>query len=382
VRHAARRQAVLALADGTVFHGRAFGAAVEVAGEVVFNTGLTGYQETLTDPSYVGQIVAFTVPELGNVGVNAADAEAERPLASGVIARHVSPAPSSWRAESSLPAWLERHGLPGIEGIDTRKLVRHLREHGAMPGILSALDGAEPMDLVERARAAPDMDGRDLVTGITTRSAYEFREGLGDPLGGPALPPEPRFHVVAYDYGHKEAMLRILVDRGCRVTVVPAHTPAADALALRPDGVFLSNGPGDPAAVGYAAPIVRELLGKLPIFGICLGHQILALAVGARTFKLDFGHRGANHPVREVATGKIEITSQNHGFAVDRASLRGTGAVVTHESLHDGTVEGIALPALHASSVQHHPESSPGPHDARHLFGRFVDSMEAFRSSR
>ncbi|AKU91461.1 glutamine-hydrolyzing carbamoyl-phosphate synthase small subunit [Vulgatibacter incomptus] len=375
-----QRKAHLALADGTVFTGLAFGAEAETVGEVVFNTSLTGYQETLTDPSYVGQIVTFTVPELGNVGVNHVDQESEKPHAIGVIARHVARIPSNYRATGSLPDWMERHGLPGIEGIDTRKLVRHLRDHGAQAGVLSTLADAEPAALVEKARAAADMSGLDLVTGITTRAAYEFNRPMGEPLDGEAVAPAARFHVVAYDYGLKAAMLQLLVDRGCRITVVPAHTPAEEVLGLRPNGVFLTNGPGDPAAVTYAAPIVRGLLGKVPLFGICLGHQILALAIGARTFKLRFGHRGANHPVLDRRTGKVAITSQNHGFAVDAASLEGTGAEVTHVSLNDGTVEGIAIPHLSAFSVQHHPEASPGPHDARELFDRFLREMEARRA--
>jgi len=370
---------VLALADGTIFRGRAFGAETEVSGEVVFTTGLSGYQETLTDPSFTGQIITFTVPELGNVGVNAVDVESERPMATGVIAKHIAIEPSNYRAEATLPEWLARHGLPGIEGIDTRKLVRHLRDHGSKMGILSTLGDARPENLVEKAASLADMNGRDLASVVTTKQIYEFRHGLGDPLGPPTPPPEPRFHVIVYDYGLKTAMLKLLVDRGCRVTVVPASTPARDALALNPDGIFLTNGPGDPAAVEYAIPIVRELLGKRPLFGICLGHQILSLAIGARTFKLKFGHRGSNHPVRELATGRVSITSQNHGFAVDRASLEGTPAVVTHESLNDGTVEGIALPSLSAFSVQFHPEASPGPHDTRNLFDRFISMLEAAR---
>ena len=379
MRKISSRNAVLALADGTIFRGRAFGAEAEVSGEVVFTTGLSGYQETLTDPSYTGQIVTFTVPELGNVGVNAHDLESDRPQATGVIAKHVAVAPSNYRAEDTLPEWLARHGLPGIEGIDTRKLVRHLRDHGAQMGILSTLGDAKPEELAAKAAQLATMNGRDLASVVTTKRIYEFTQGLGDPLAPPARPPEPRFHVVVYDYGLKTAMLKLLVDRGCRLTVVPAWTPAKDALALHPDGIFLTNGPGDPAAVEYAQPIVRELLGKRPLFGICLGHQILALAIGAKTFKLKFGHRGSNHPVREVATGRVSITSQNHGFAVDRASLEGTPAIVTHESLNDGTVEGIALPSLSAFSVQFHPEASAGPHDTRHLFDRFIEMLEARR---
>jgi len=371
-----RRKAILALADGTVFVGRAFGAETETVGEVVFNTSMTGYQEILTDPSYVGQIVTFTYPEQGNVGVNGVDDESFRPHAVGMICKHAALGPSNYRAEAPLQKYLEKHGLPGIEGIDTRMLVRHLRDHGAQMGVLSTLEGADAAALVEKARSAPGMDGMDLATPITTKQAYDFTTPMGDPLAPGAQAPEARFHVVAYDYGLKKSMLQLLVDAGCRITVVPAHTPASEALARKPDGIFLTNGPGDPAAVTYAAPIVRELLGKVPLFGICLGHQILALSVGARTYKLKFGHRGGNQPVKDLDTGKIEITAQNHGFAVDADSLAGTGARVTHVSLNDGTVEGIAIPDQRAFSVQYHPESSPGPHDARYLFDRFVRLME------
>ena len=376
-----RRPALLALADGTVFTGSAFGAETERVGEVVFNTSLTGYQETLTDPSYVGQLVTFTVPELGNVGVNLADEEAATPHAIGVICRHLSLAPANWRSEGRLESWLERHGVPGIEGIDTRRLVRHLRDGGVQAGVLSTRAGASADELVDRARAAPPMAGQDLASAIGTRRIYEWTEGSGAPLGtgtGPAAA-APRFHVVAYDYGQKRAMLRLLVDAGCRVTVGPRGPPPPDALARRPDGVFLTHGPGEPAAVAGAREIVAGLLGKLPVMGICLGHQILALALGARTYKLKFGHRGANHPVQELATGKVLVTSQNHGFAVDEASLAGTGARPTHVSLNDGTNEGIEVPDARAFSVQFHPEASPGPHDARPLFARFVAMMEAGR---
>jgi carbamoyl-phosphate synthase small subunit len=371
-----RRKAILALADGTVFVGRAFGAETETVGEVVFNTSMTGYQEILTDPSYVGQIVVFTYPEQGNVGVNGIDDESVRPHAVGMVCKHAALGPSNYRSQASLQQYLETNGLPGIEGIDTRMLVRHLRDHGAQTGVLSTREGADPAALVEKARNAPGMDGMDLASPITTKQAYEFVTPLGDPLEPAAPVPEARFHVVAYDYGLKKSMLQLLVDAGCRITVVPAHTPASETLARKPDGIFLTNGPGDPAAVTYAAPIVRELLGKLPMFGICLGHQILALSVGAKTYKLKFGHRGGNQPVQDLETRKVEITAQNHGFAVDAKSLEGTGAHVTHVSLNDGTVEGIAIPEKRAFSVQYHPESSPGPHDARYLFERFVRLME------
>ena len=371
----APRKALLALADGTVLEGRGFGAEAEAVGEVVFNTAMTGYQEVMTDPSYVGQLLTFTVPELGNVGANPSDEESDRPHAVGVVCRHLSLAPSNYRATEGFDGWLARHGVPGIEGVDTRKLVRHLRDGGVQLGVLSTVQGARPADLVEKARKAPPMTGLDLATPISTKKAYDFTTGMADPLRAPPTPPT-RHRVVAYDYGLKKAMLQLLVDQGMKVTVVPAATPAAEVLAMKPDGVFLTNGPGDPAAVKAAGPIVRELLGKTPIFGICLGHQILALALGARTYKLKFGHRGGNQPVLDLATGQVAITAQNHGFAVDEASLAGTGARVTHRSLNDGTNEGIEVPDARAFSVQYHPESSPGPHDARNLFHRFARLIE------
>ena len=368
-------KAILALADGTTFEGTAFGAAGEATGEVVFNTSLTGYQEILTDPSYVGQMVCMTYPEQGNYGCVPADDESARVHASAFIARHHAEHPSSFRATEGLDAYLKRHRVVGLVGIDTRRLVRHLRTHGAQMGIISSTGGAA--SLVERARALPGMEGQDLATRISTPTRYEWRETGADVWTdaerGQAA--SPRFHVVAYDWGLKRAMLRLLAERGCRVTVVPAGTTAAETLALKPDGVFLTNGPGDPAAVVGARETVAALLGKVPIFGICLGHQILSLAIGARTYKLKFGHRGANQPVKDLATGKVDITVQNHGFAVDDGSL-GKRARVTHVNLNDGTVEGIEVLDAPAFSVQYHPEASPGPHDARALFGRFVGMME------
>lgn len=367
------KRAVLALADGTVFEGRAFGATGETVGEVVFNTSMFGYQEILTDPSYVGQIVTMAYPEMGNVGVNPEDEEAERPHAVGMVVRSFSE-PSNWRAKESLDAYLRRHGVTGIEGIDTRRLVRHLRTHGAQMGIISS-EGHSAQALVERARTARGMEGLDLATGVSTKEPYLFTTPSPDVFGGPPRPaPEHRFDVVAYDFGLKRSMLHLLVDAGCHVRVVPGNTSAEEVLASKPHGVFLANGPGDPAAVKGADKAVAELLGKVPLFGICLGHQILALALGGKTYKMKFGHRGGNQPVRDLTTGKVEITAQNHGFAVDDASIKGK-AVVTHINLNDGTVEGLAVPDARAFSVQYHPESSPGPHDARYLFERFTQLM-------
>ncbi len=372
------KRAILALADGTTFEGASFGAAGEASGEVVFNTSMTGYQEILTDPSYVDQMICMTYPEQGNYGVSRADEESARPHATGFIVRHHAEEPSSFRAEESLGAYLARHGIVGIAGIDTRRLTKHIRTAGAQMGVIST-DGSAKA-LAERARSLPGMEGQDLATRISTKTAYEWKEKGADAWTDAARTAEenPRFHVVAYDWGLKRAMLRLIAEAGCRVTVVPSATSAAEALALAPDGIFLTNGPGDPAAVAGAREAVAGLLGKVPVFGICLGHQILALAIGARTYKLKFGHRGANQPVKELATGKVDVTAQNHGFAVDDESL-GKRARVTHVNLNDGTVEGIEVLDAPAFSVQYHPESSPGPHDARPLFGRFVRMMESAR---
>ena len=374
------RTALLALADGMVFRGRAFGAEAEAVGELVFNTSMTGYQEILTDPSYEGQLVAMTYPEIGNVGVNREDVESRRPYVRGFVVREYREAPSSWRAEERLGAYLARHGIPAIEGIDTRALVRHIRDVGAQEAVLSSVD-LDPKRLVRKAKESPGLVGRDLVKEVTCAEPYDWNEGpwrLGrgyttaeEAAAGHGR--EPRF-VVAYDFGIKFNILRNLVGTGCRVRVVPATTPARDVLGLHPDGVFLSNGPGDPDAVGGVREIVAELLGRVPVFGICLGHQIMGLALGGRTFKLKFGHHGGNQPVKDLTTGKVEITAQNHGFAVDAESLGGR-AEVTHLNLNDHTVEGLTVKGQPTFSVQYHPEASPGPHDARYLFGRFVEVM-------
>ena len=364
------KKATLALACGEVFEGQSCGADGESVGEVVFNTSHTGYQEILTDPSYVGQLVTFTVSEVGNYGIHHADGQSPRPMASGFIARRACHAPSNWRSQEALPEWLRQWGLVGIEGIDTRRLVRLLRSLGAQPGIIDTT-GASPQALVARARALPTMDGQDLATQVSTKEAYAWTEPTT-----PAVPPPPADkRIVVVDYGVKRGILRQLVDQGCAVTVVPSSSTATEILARKPDGVLLSNGPGDPAAVPGAAKTAAALLGKLPVFGICLGHQILSLALGARTYKLKFGHRGGNHPVREVRGGHIDLTAQNHGFASDEASLKGR-AEITHLNLNDGTVEGIAVPDLKMFAVQYHPEASPGPHDSRYLFRRFAQLIE------
>jgi carbamoyl-phosphate synthase small subunit len=374
-----RPEAVLVLENGVVYRGRGFGAASESIGEVVFNTALTGYQEILTDPSYAGQIVVMTATQIGNTGVNQEDLEADKLVCSGFVIRELSPLPSSWRSEEDLDGWLKRHKVPGIEGVDTRALTRVLRDEGAQRGAIStAVNDVE--GVLARVKSSPSMEGLDLVPRVTCAAAYEWNLPSWVPPDLPAnlrpqVPPE-KFHVVAYDFGIKQNILRQLRDVGCRVTVVPATTSGKDALALKPDGFFLSNGPGDPAAVTYGIEAVREILAsKKPLLGICLGHQILGLAIGAKTFKLPFGHHGGNHPVADLATGKVEITSQNHGFAVDRESLGDRGGECSHINLYDNTVEGIVLKDRPAFSVQYHPEASPGPHDANYLFRRFIDLM-------
>ena len=368
--------ALLALEDGTVFRGIGFGAAADMAGELVFNTAITGYQEVLTDPSYRGQIVLMTAPEIGNVGVNPEDFESERPFCAGMVVRDLAPRVSNWRSTSSLGALMAEHGVAGISGIDTRAVTRRIRIGGAQRAIITrAID--DPAAAVEKARRHPSLEGRDLVVEVTSHKTYEWTEGLWQAPGSSKGPPPIKHHVVAYDYGIKRGILRHLRSSGCRVTVVPAKTPARDVLAMKPDGVFLSNGPGDPAAVGYAVEAVQEIIRtKIPTFGICLGHQILGLALGGKTYKLKFGHHGANHPVMDLTTRKVEITSQNHGFAVDVDSLAGK-AVLTHVNLNDKTVEGMQHDTLPVFSVQYHPEASPGPNDSNYLFGRFLGLMES-----
>jgi carbamoyl-phosphate synthase small subunit len=368
-------EAVLALADGRVFRGRGFGARATAIGEVVFNTSMTGYQEIITDPSYAGQLVCLTVTEVGNVGCNELDAESRRAGAEGLIVRSLSPVVSNWRAETSLPAYLMARGMPGIGEVDTRALTLHLRETGSVIGALST-DGTDVAALLERAREAPSMEGRALAHHVSTDEPYTWDEGSG--FGDvPRVPAD--LHVVAYDFGIKLNILRNLRDVGIRTTVVPASASVDDVLALRPDGVFLSNGPGDPAALRDEIGRIRELLRRapaLPVFGICLGHQLLCLALGGKTYKLKFGHHGGNHPVRNEVGRSVEITAQNHGFAAVLESL-GDGAALSHVNLFDDTVAGLRLRDRPVWAVQYHPEASPGPHDARHLFAEFAAMLRA-----
>jgi carbamoyl-phosphate synthase small subunit len=373
--------ALLAMEDGAVYRGFGFGAAADGAGEIVFNTAITGYQEVLTDPSYRGQIVTMTAPEIGNVGINPLDFESARPWCAGFVVRELSPLVSNWRASGSLHELCAAHGVAGITGIDTRAVTRRIRLSGAQRAVITR-DVGDPAAAVERARRHPTLEGRDLVREVTATAPYGWDEPVWEGPGGSgspvALPPE-RHHVVAYDFGIKRGILRRLRSSGCKVSVVPATTPAREVLAMKPDGIFLSNGPGDPAAVGYAIEAARELVkSKIPVFGICLGHQILGLALGGKTYKLKFGHHGANHPVMDLGTRKVEITSQNHGFAVDVDSLQGK-AVLSHVSLNDKTVEGMRHGELPVFSVQYHPEASPGPNDANYLFDRFRALMDERR---
>ncbi len=383
--------AKLALEDGTVFTGAAIGADGEVDGEVCFNTSMTGYQEILTDPSYRGQIVTMTYPQIGNYGVNDADVESSRPHLAGFVVREHSRVESNFRSAGSLSDFLKHWGVVAIESIDTRALVRRLRSRGAMRGVLSTID-LDDASLVAKAQASPGLVGRDLVREVMpaegctwdeTVSVWTHLKGEGgmgnggqDPHSLFPIPHSKQLHVVAIDYGMKWNIPRHLADQGCRVTILPGTATAAEVLEHDPDGVFLSNGPGDPEPLEYAITTIQGLLGKKPVFGICLGHQLLALACGAKTFKLKFGHRGANHPVQRLDDGLVEITSQNHGFAVDEASLPAC-LEVTHRSLNDQTIEGVAHRELPAFSVQYHPEASAGPHDSHYLFGRFLDAMRA-----
>jgi carbamoyl-phosphate synthase small subunit len=368
--------AILALEDGTVFEGKAFGAPAERTGEVVFNTSLTGYQEIFTDPSYAGQIIVFTNPQIGNYGTARSDNEASRPHIEGLVVREFSEVTSNWRSDMGALDFLSRHRIPIASEMDTRAIVRHLRSRGAMRGVLSTSSNDIPA-LIEKARSSPVMTGLDLVTRVSTPERYEWSQPVSPVSASERIQEEaaPRFHVVAYDLGIKQNILRRLVTSGCQVTVVPSLTPSEDVLALKPDGVFLSNGPGDPEPLETQIGNIRKLIGKAPIFGICLGHQLLALALGGKTYKLKFGHRGANHPVLNHQTGRVEITSQNHGFAVDPDSLNGNEVDLTHINLNDQTLEGFRHRSHPVFCVQYHPEAAPGPHDSHYLFGDFIDLM-------
>jgi carbamoyl-phosphate synthase small subunit len=368
--------AILALEDGTVFEGRSFGAPAERSGEVVFNTAITGYQEIFTDPSYTGQIVILTYPQIGNYGTSVFDNEATKPYIEGLVVREFSGITSNWRSDEEARAFLAKSNIPVISDLDTRTLVRHLRSRGVMRGVLSAIE-KDPQKLVEKARSIPSMAGLDLASRVSTRERYQWTKSVDacSPSEILAAAAEPRFNVVAYDFGIKQNILRRLVHAGCKVTVVPALTSAEDVLALKPDGVFLSNGPGDPEPLTPQIENVRRLIGKTPIFGICLGHQILGLALGGSTYKLKFGHRGANHPVINKLTQRVEITSHNHGFAVDPDSLSTNDVDITHVNLNDNTLEGFRHRREPVFCVQYHPEAAPGPHDSHYLFGDFTNLM-------
>ncbi|MBZ5628184.1 MAG: glutamine-hydrolyzing carbamoyl-phosphate synthase small subunit [Acidobacteriia bacterium] len=374
-------QAMLALEDGRIFKGKGFGAQGECYGEVVFNTSITGYQEIFTDPSYAGQIVVLTNPEIGNYGTNDDDNEATRPYIEGLIVREFSRISSNWRSQQVADEYLERYRIPVLADIDTRALVRHLRDHGVMRGVISTIE-TDPDKLIAKARSIPKMDGTDLAKVVTTKQRYIWDTGERsiEPTEVVGVKePEPQHHVVAYDFGIKHNILRKLVSGRCRVTVVPAETNAEDVLALKPDGVFLSNGPGDPEPCTYAQENIRRLMGRVPIFGICLGHQLVGLALGGKTYKLKFGHHGGNHPVKQLLTNKVEITAHNHNFAVDPDSLPMSEVELTHVDLNDNTLEGLRHRNLPLFSVQYHPEASPGPHDSHYLFDDFVAMMEEWK---
>ena len=380
-------KAILLLEDGTVFEGTSFGAKGQKCGEVVFNTSMTGYQEITTDPSYYEQIITMTYPLIGNYGTNKLDWESRKIFAAGFIVKENCDYPSNWRNQHSLSECLKTNGVVGLAGTDTRKLVRHIRNEGAMRGIISSTELRIPL-LAKKLESYPGLVGRDIVKDVTSTKPYKWDKPFINVLASDEsrvtsqprrsaakTGHESRFKVVAYDFGIKQNILRLLISHGCDVYVVPAFTPAKEVLARKPDGVFLSNGPGDPAAVTYAVENTRQLLGKVPIFGICLGHQILGLALGGKTFKLKFGHRGANHPVKNLETGQVEITAQNHGFCVDIDSLKDKDVELTHVNLNDNTLEGFRCKRLRAFCVQYHPESSPGPHDSRYLFESFINLM-------
>ncbi len=367
-------KALIALEDGTIFEGESFAGSGETSGEIVFNTGMTGYQEILTDPSYKGQIITMTYPLIGNYGVNDEDMESTAIHASAFLVKEYNAIPSNFRATANLADFLDRYGILGIEGIDTRALTRHIRLAGAMKGVVSTED-LNPDSLIAKAKASPGLVGRDLVSTVTCREPYIWTTDGPRPADGfSSAGRGPR--ILVYDFGLKYNQLRLFAERDCDLLVVPAHTDAATALAFEPDGIFLSNGPGDPAAVPDIVATIRELLGQRPIFGICLGHQLLGLAYGGTTYKLKFGHRGANQPVKDLTTGKVEITSQNHGFCVDAESLDPDQVEVTHINLNDGSVEGMRHRRLAAFSVQYHPENAPGPHDSIYLFDRFLATIE------
>lgn len=380
-------QAILALEDGRIFRGKGFGAPAERIGEVVFNTALTGYQEIFTDPSYAGQIVVLTNPQIGNYGTTPNDDESTKPYIEGLVVREFSPVSSNWRSTQVTDEYLEKNSVPVIADVDTRAIVRHLRANGVMRGVIATFEKDAVIDtdaLVAKARSIPKMDGTDLASKVTTKQVYEWsaateRNETGDKLLPAAIDGGREMHVVAYDFGIKQNILRMLARENCRVTVVPATTPASEVLALNPDGVFFSNGPGDPEPLEYAQKNVQELAGKTPMFGICLGHQIFGLALGGKTYKLKFGHHGANHPIKNLETGKVEITSQNHNFAVDPESLDEGKVAITHVNLNDQTVAGLKHKEHPMFSVQYHPEASPGPHDSHYLFKDFRKLMEDWK---